>query len=144
MNMALKKQFVQQYANNFVETSVSEASPHKLIELLYDGALKNMNLAKVFIDQKNYEKKAEFINKALAILSSLRAGVDFKNGGEVAENLYSLYDYCYRTLTTASIKNSVDMVDEVIDYISGVNEAWKQMPQNIKKVSKEQLKNLGH
>jgi len=139
MNMALKKQFVQTYANNYVETAVSEATPHKLIEMLYDGVIKNLNLAKVFIDQLNYEKKAEHVNKALAILNSLRAGVDQERGGEVAENLYDLYDYCYRTLFAASSKNDPAGVSEVLELIETVSSGWKEMPDNFKRMTKEQL-----
>ena len=143
MNMALKKQFVQTYANNFVETAVSEASPHKLIEMLYDGALKNMNLAKVFIEQKNFEKKAEYINKALSILNSLRDGVDLKKGGDVAQNLYALYDYCYKKLFEVSVKNDLTLLNEVIEHIKTVSEGWKAMPDNFKRLSKEQIDKMG-
>ncbi len=139
MNLALKKQFIKQYANNYVETAVSEATPHKLVEMLYDGAIKNMNLAKVFIEQKNYEKKAEHINKALAILNALRVGVDLKKGGDVAQNLYDLYDYCYRTLFKVSAHNDMTLLDEVLGHITIVSEAWREMPDNFKRVSKEQL-----
>lgn len=143
MNMALKKQFVQAYANNYVETAVSEATPHKLIEMLYDGVIKNLNLAKVFIEQQNFEKKAEHVNKALAILNSLRAGVDQERGGEVGENLYDLYDYCYRTLFTASSKNDPAGVSEVLEHIETVSSAWKEMPDNFKRMTKEQLDKAG-
>ena len=139
MNLALKKQFIKQYANNYIETAVSEASPHKLVEMLYDGAIKNMNLAKVFIEQKNLEKKSEHINKALSILNALRAGVDLEKGGEVASNLYDLYDYCYRRLFKASVKNDATIVDEVLEHIVLVSQAWKEMPENFKRVSKAQL-----
>lgn len=142
MNMAMRNKFVQQYANNYVETAVSEASPHKLVEMLYEGALKNLNLSKVFIEQKNYEKKAEFVNKALAILNSLRAGVDVEKGGEVAENLYGLYDYCYRRTLEASAKNDAEIVIEVIDHIKTLSEAWKAMPEDIKRSSKEQIEHM--
>lgn len=142
MNMALKKQFAQQYANTYVETSVSEASPHKLVEMLYDSALKNLGIAKVFIEQKDYAKKSVFLNKALSIISALRAGVDMEKGGEVAVNLYALYDYCYRQTFEASVKNDAAIVDEVIELISEISDAWKQMPNNIKSVSKEQLDNM--
>jgi len=139
MNMTLKKQFADAYANNYVETAVSEATPHKLIEMLYDGVIKNLNLAKVFIEQKNFEKKSEHVNKALAILNSLRAGVDLERGGEVAGNLYDLYDYCYRTLFAASSKNDAVAVSEVLEHIETVSSAWKQMPENFKRMSKEHL-----
>jgi len=139
MSLALKRQFTKQYANNYVETAVSEATPHKLVEMLYDGAIKNMNLAKVFIEQKNYEKKSEYINKALAILNALRAGVDLDKGGEVAQNLYNLYDYCYRTLFTASAQNSLEALNEVLEHVLLLKGAWSEMPDNFKRVSKAQL-----
>lgn len=143
MNMALRKQFIQTYANNYVETAVSEATPHKLIEMLYDGALKNMNLAKVFIEQKNFEKKAEHINKALSILNALRDGVDLSKGGEVGQNLYALYDYCYKKLFQVSAKNDLALLDEVIEHIKTVSEGWKAMPDNFKRLSKDQIDKMG-
>jgi len=142
MNMAMKKQFIKQYANNYVETAVSEAGPHKLIQMLYEGAIKNMNIAKVFIQQKNFEKKSEHINKALAILASLRNNLDLEKGGDVANNLDGLYDYCYKTLFKASVKNDVSMLEEVLEHIQTVSSAWQQMPDNIKNASKDQLDRL--
>ncbi|WP_019556725.1 flagellar export chaperone FliS [Thiomicrorhabdus arctica] len=139
MNLALKKQFIKQYANNYIETAVSEATPHKLVEMLYDGAIKNMNLAKVFIEHKNLGKKSEHINKALSIINALRAGVDMDKGAEVAGNLYDLYDYCYRRLFEASVKNDITLLDEVLEHIISISQAWKQMPDNIKRVSKAQV-----
>ncbi|WP_373018347.1 flagellar export chaperone FliS [Thiomicrorhabdus sp.] len=142
MNMAMRNKFAQQYANNFVETAVSEATPHKLVEMLYDGALKNLNLTKVFIEQKNYEKKAEFSNKALSIINALRAGVDMEKGRDVAGNLYDLYDYCYRRVLEASTKNDTVIIDEVIEHIKTLSDAWKEMPETIKRSSKEQIERL--
>jgi len=142
MNMALKKQFIQQYANNYVETAVSEAGPHKLIQMLYEGAIKNMNMAKVFMQQKNFEKKSTHINKTLAILASLRNDLDLEKGGEVARNLDGLYEYCYRTLFKASVENDLSMLEEVMEHIQTVSNAWQQMPDNIKNASKEQLDRL--
>ncbi|MEA1988105.1 MAG: flagellar export chaperone FliS [Pseudomonadota bacterium] len=139
MNMALRNKFAQQYANTYVETAVSEASPHKLVEMLYEGALKHLNLTKVFIDQKDFEKKSEHVNKALSILNALRSGVDLDKGKEVAENLYSLYDYCYRRVFEASSQNDKVMIDEVIEHIQALAESWKQMPEDMKRVSKEQI-----
>lgn len=142
MNMALRNKMAQQYANNYVETAVSEATPHKLVEMLYEGLLKNLNLTKVFITQKDYEKKAEYVNKALRILNSLRSGVDVEKSQEVGGNLYDLYDYCYRRVFEASSQNDVGIIDEVIEHIKQLDEAWKQMPDDIKRSSKEQIEKL--
>ncbi|NPA72051.1 MAG: flagellar export chaperone FliS [Gammaproteobacteria bacterium] len=139
MNLALKKQFIKQYSDNYVETAVSEATPHKLVEMLYDAATRNIKLAKVFIQQGNNEKKSEHINKALAIINALRAGVDMDKGGEVAGNLFDLYDYCYRRLFEASLKNDTEVLDEILSHITSVSEAWKDMPENYRRASKAQI-----
>ncbi|BBP43126.1 flagellar export chaperone FliS [Thiosulfativibrio zosterae] len=142
MSLAARKNFAQQYANTYLETSISEASPHRLIELLYEGAMKNLKLSKIFIEQKNYEKKSEHLNKTLSIVISLREGVSLDKGGDVAQNLYALYDYCYRRLVKASIKNDIEILDEVLGYIAELSEAWKQIPDNYKKLSKDSLDKL--
>ena len=142
MNMALRNKFAQQYASNYVETAVTEATPHKLIEMLYEGVLKHLNLTKVFIDQKNFEKKSTHVNKTLSILNALRAGVDLEKGKEVGGNLYDLYDYCYRRVFEASSKNDSAIISEVIELIKSLDEAWKQMPEDIKRVSKDQIDKL--
>lgn len=143
MSLLQKQQFAKQYATNYVETSVSEATPHRLIEMLYDGALKHIKLVKIFMQQKNYEKKSEHMNKLLSIVLNLREGVDLKKGGEVAENLYGLYDYCYRQLVSASFKNDTVILDEVDGYLRSLSDAWQQLPDTYKKLSKTQIEKMG-
>lgn len=140
MNQLRQKQFAQQYANNYVETSVSEATPHKLVDMLYDGAIRHLKVSKVFIEQKNYEKKAFHLNKSLSIINGLKVGVDVQSGGEIAENIYALYDYCYRTVFTASRENSLEKVDEILTIFQGLSESWKQMPNDIKQASGSRIK----
>lgn len=144
MNMALKNKFAQQYANNYVETAVSEATPHKLVAMLYEGALKNLNVAKFFAEKQEFAKKSEHANKALAIINSLRAGIDMDKGADVAGNLYDLYDYCYRRVFEGSSQNNIEMLIEVIDILSGLQESWNQMPDNMKAMTKDQLEKMHH
>jgi flagellar protein FliS len=142
MNAMLKKQFADKYANNYVETSVTEASPHKLVEMLYSGALRHIKVAKVFIEQANHEKKSFHINKALSIISGLKSGINFDEAEEIAGNFFDLYDFCYRTLVEASQDNSIEKADEVIEIIQGLHDAWQQMPSNFKEADELQLKRL--
>lgn len=143
MNMTMRNNFAKAYSNTAVESAVLEASPHKLVELLYDGAIKNLSLAKIFIEQKNFEKKSVHLNKALSILAALQGSLDYSNGKEIADNLGALYDYCYRRVFIASSKNDNAIIDEVLELIKPLAEAWKQMPENIKRISKDQLSQLG-
>lgn len=139
----MMQNMAQQYAQNYVETSVSEATPHKLVDMLYEGLLKNLTLSKVFIEQKNYTKKAEHISKALAILNSLRVGIDFDRGGEIAQNLYGLYDFAYRQLFRASASNDHALIDEVSELIKPLREAWNELPDTYKRASNDQIQRMG-
>lgn len=142
MNLAARKQFAEQYAHTYVDTAVSEAGPHKLVEMLYDNALKQMKLAKIFIEQKDYEKKARHINNALSSVMLLRDGLNPDKGGEIAQNLDALYSYCYRRIMEASVENNVSILDEVTEYIQDLKSAWLEMPEAYKKISKEKLNKM--
>lgn len=143
MNMALRNKFAEQYANNYVETAVSEATPHKLVDMLYEGAVKHLKISKVFFEQKNYEKKSEHINKSLSIIAALKTGVDIEKGGDVAQNLFDLYDYCHRMVFKASTANDSPALDEVIDILLSLHDAWRSMPEEFKRASKEQIVRSG-
>ncbi|MBF6058387.1 MULTISPECIES: flagellar export chaperone FliS [Thiomicrorhabdus] len=139
MNAYTRNRFATQYAKNFAETSVSEATPHKLVSMLYAALVKNLNLTKAFMAQKKFADKAKVSNKALAILLSLKTGLDMEKGEEVADNLFQLYDYCYRRLVEASAKNDPAMIDELLLHVKGLQEAWDDMPDQIKYAEKHQL-----
>jgi flagellar protein FliS len=142
MTNTLKKNFLNAYKTTAVESAVTEATPHRLMELLYAGVIKNLKLANIFIEQKNYEKKSHHLNKSLAILSSLKSGVSEYETNEVTVNLSALYDYCYRQVFAASVENNTVKIDEVIQLIEPVSQAWQQMPENLKRASREQLEKL--
>ena len=143
MNMAMRNNFAKAYSNMAVESSVSEATPHKLVELLYDNLIKNLKLGKIFLEQKNYEKKAEHLNKSLSMIAALQAGLDYEKGKDIAENLGALYEYCYKNVFKASSSGDLSLIDEVIELIEPIADAWKQMPENIKRVSKDQIDSMG-
>ncbi|MBE0471594.1 MAG: flagellar export chaperone FliS [Methyloprofundus sp.] len=139
MSLAMRNKFVQQYANNYVETAVTEAKPHKLITLLYQAGIKNLNLAKVFVERKDYAKKAEHVNKVISIIFGLKSGLDMDAGGEVSQNLWDLYDYMARTTFKGSATNDVSKFDEVNDLLKNLLEAWVQMPSDYQNLTQEQL-----
>ncbi|WP_232504056.1 flagellar export chaperone FliS [Thiomicrospira microaerophila] len=135
----MKNKFAQAYANNYVETAVSEATPYKLVKLLYEAGLKNVAVIKVFIQRKDMEKKSEFVSKLIGVLYGLRGGLDLQAGGEVAANLYALYDYMIRLSFQASAKNDIAKFEEVEGLLKDLNEAWAQMPAEFQSLSQSQL-----
>jgi flagellar protein FliS len=119
---------VNAYAKVGLETSVISASPHKLIVLLYDGALVAVKNAANHMAAGNIAGKGEAIGKALDIINNgLRASLDKKGGGEIAANLDALYVYMAQRLLTASLQNKTAMLDEVQALLVDLRDAWTQI-----------------
>jgi flagellar protein FliS len=119
------KRGVNAYANVGLETNIASASPHKLIIMLYDGALAALLTAKMNMVAGNIAVKGMAISKAINIIDNgLRVSLDIKAGGEIAENLDALYDYMSRRLFQANLKNDAIAVEEVHGLLAGLREAW--------------------
>lgn len=122
------RQGINAYKKIGVETGVLAASPHKLIVMLYEGALKAIDQAAVHMEAGDIEKKGEAISKAVQIiLIGLRSSLNREAGGELAENLYNLYDYMARRLFEANVKNNLEMLAEVRKLLSDIKGAWDEI-----------------
>jgi len=109
-----------------LETSVMNASPHKLVLMLYDGAITAIHRSKVHLEQNEIPEKGKAISKAIDIIENgLKSSLDMKVGGDLAERLYMLYDYMCNALLEANIKNSVEKLDEVVRLLSQLRSAWE-------------------
>ena len=93
---------LQAYQKVNTQTSITDADPHKLIQLLYNGALERINMAKARMRAKDFEGKGKLITKTIEIIGGLRSFLDFEKGGDLALRLESLYDYMERTLFEAN------------------------------------------
>lgn len=119
---------VNAYAKVGMETSVISASPHKLIVMLYDGALVAIKSAAVHMAAGRIAEKGAAISKALDIVNNgLRASLDKKAGGDIAANLDALYVYMTERLLTGSLQNSTVMLDEVQTLLLDLRDAWTQI-----------------
>jgi flagellar protein FliS len=119
------KRGVNAYANVGLETGIASASPHKLIVMLYDGALAALLGAKANIAAGNIAAKGSAISKAISIIDNgLRASLDKDAGGEIAANLDALYDYMSRRLLHANLKNDVGIIEEIHGLLADLRGAW--------------------
>ena len=114
-------------ANEYMNNQVMSASRKKLLIMLYDGAIKNLKIAEIAIDEKNIEKTNSNLTKTQAILAELMSSLDFNSGGEIARNLYQLYEYMYNKLVKANINKDKDAVSEVRNFIEELRETWMQI-----------------
>jgi flagellar protein FliS len=115
---------LQAYQRVNTQTSITDADPHKLIQLLYNGALERINMAKARMQAKDYEGKGKLITKAIEIIGGLRSFLDFEQGGDLAVRLEGLYDYMERSLFEANARNDVAKLDEVANLLRSIKEGW--------------------
>jgi len=110
-----------------VSSEVASASPHKLVQMLFNFIVKNLTQAKLQIQRGDRIEKCNLIQKTLATLDVLRVSLDKESGGSLAENLESLYDYIERQLVVANIKNDAAMIDEALGLVGSIKSAWEQV-----------------
>lgn len=119
---------INAYTNVGLETSVTTADPHKLILLLYQGALLAISTAKNQMLRKDIAAKGKYISQAIMIIEEgLKASLDKNAGGELAQNLSNLYDYMSQRLLIANLKNDVSALDEVSRLLSELKGAWEEI-----------------
>lgn len=111
-----------------VETGVETADPHKLILMLFDGALVAIAQAANAMRAGNLRVKGESVSKAIQIVEQgLKASVDEKSGGELAQQLRSLYDYVSQRLLFASMRNQPEGLQEATGLLGQLRDAWSQI-----------------
>lgn len=115
---------IQSYASVKVQSGVDDASPHRLIQMLFEGALERIAQAKGAMQQKQLARKGELLGKAINIVGGLQGSLNDRDGGELAANLDSLYDYIIRRLTQANYENNLDYLDECGRLLGELKSAW--------------------
>ena len=128
MNISTRNAALNAYGKQNLATQVEVASPHRLIVMLFEGAITACFLAKAHMQNGLVAEKGKAISKAIAIVEEgLRLSLDKEEGGELASNLDALYAYMGRQLLQANLRNDADRLDEVIGLLSGLKEAWQQI-----------------
>lgn len=113
------------YAKVGLETGVVAASPHKLIVMLFDGAIASLKAATGHMAARQYEQKGAAISKTIQIIEEgLRASLDKKKGGEIAASLDGLYVYIVHRLVQANLRNDPAMIAEALGLLADLKGAW--------------------
>lgn len=115
-----------------LDSQINGATPHQLIVLLYDGAINAMKRAEIYFQSGNIPRRGEMISRAINIIDNgLRAGLDHEKGGQIAEELESLYEYISRTLLEANVTKSGEKLPHLIALMTEMSETWQAIgPQN--------------
>ena len=111
-----------------VETSMHTIDQHQLVSLLYEGVLTSIATARGAMARGDVLGKVNGISKAVRILEEgLSTALDKVDGGELAENLGALYDYCMHRLILANARNDDALMHEVMQLIEPVATGWNEM-----------------
>ncbi len=127
----MKSKLDQTYGQVKTQTNVEIASPHRLIQMLMEGALEKINFAKNYMLNGNIAEKGAHISWAISIVSGLRVSLDAEKGGEIARNLEALYDYIERRLLQANLENKVEYLDEIMGLLLEIKSGWDAIEDQI-------------
>ena len=123
-----------------IESSLLTANPHQIILMMYDGLLESIAKGKGAIERKDLETKSKMLTKAVNILAALDNSLDAKAEPEISKNFSALYVYCIDKLNEISISMDTKGLDQVIEFLKPLRDAWKDMPETSKQEGIELLK----
>ena len=125
---AMTRNALNAYSKISVDVGVTTADPHELVSMLFNGAIKSISEARLHMQNKEISARGKALSKAISIIDEgLKISLDDKLGGELAQNLKALYEYMCHRLLTASIKNEIAPLDEVISLLNELSEAWNSI-----------------
>lgn len=117
---------LRQYQKVNSHAQTSEASPHRLVQMLMEGGLDRMAQAKGALSRGDVAQKGLMLGKAVDIISGLREGLDASKAEDpkAVGDLDSLYAYMSTRLTEANLKNDPQIIDEVARLLITVKSGW--------------------
>lgn len=118
---------LKQYQQMSAHGAVMDATPHRLIQMLLDGAMTRIVTAKGHMERGKIAEKGEHISQAMAIIEGLRNSLDFEQGGDIAQNLDNLYEYITNILFKANRDNNLELLTESAFLIGEIKGAWDEI-----------------
>ena len=109
---------------SYREAAVAGASPVRLVILLYEQAMEDLQRAIAAHDRADIEGRTREINHAVLVIGHLEATLDPEHGGKVAENLKLFYQHLRTALVQAQCQQSVAAMEQVISQLLQVHGAW--------------------
>ena len=114
----------QNAAQNYLKTKIFTATPEQLQLMLYDGAIRFAEQARVALEKKNFDQSYSMISRVQRIITEMNASLKHDVYPEMCGKLASLYNYVYRKLVEANIEHKVDSLDEALRLLRFQRETW--------------------
>ena len=122
-----------QAAATYQRNAVLTASPEKLVKLLYDGAIKNLEKSKLGLSDAKSARSPEVgqsLSRAMGILGELRASLDHAAGGQIAKDLDRLYEFSLDQLSQANLTRTPAGVTNTLQVMRTLQEGWNGIIAN--------------
>jgi len=114
-------------AQNYRKHAISTQEPGRLLVMLYDGALRFLDIAEEKLEAGDDKAKWVYIGKAQDIVAELNNSLNMEAGGELAHNLRALYHYIHRELSVANAERDVQKIRECREILEELMDGWKQI-----------------
>ena len=128
------------YSQVNINSTLLTADPHQVILMMYDGLLESIAKVKGAIERKDLAVKSQMVTKAVNILSALDNSLDAEAEPKISATFSDLYQYCIDRLNDTNITLDVSGLDEVVELLKPLRDAWQAMPEAAKKEGLDLLK----
>jgi flagellar protein FliS len=108
----------------YLRTKVMTASPEELHLMLYDGAIRFAEEAKLALQEKNLEKAYESLVRTQNIVLEMSSGLNHEANPDLSAKLSSLYNFIYRRLIDANMKRDISAIDDALKILTYQRETW--------------------
>ncbi|EDQ00699.1 flagellar export chaperone FliS [Shewanella benthica] len=119
---------LQSYRKVSLDNEIGVASPHRIIQMMFEGALQRIAQSRYAIENADIANKGVNIGKAIGIISGLNSSLNMEEGGEMVNNVSDLYDFMLRRLSEANISNDIKALDDVSEILKTIKEGWDAIP----------------
>lgn len=115
------------FSKTYKKQQIESASPGELVVLLYDGAIDYLTKAQNALNSDGLDRIEKFHNNLIScqnIITELTASLDMEKGGDIAKNLFRLYDFMYRKLVSANLDKNQDDLTSIKNMLVQLRDAW--------------------
>lgn len=120
-----------QYRSLELETKVANASPHELIQMLFEGAIERLIQAKACAERGDVSAKGVFLSKALGIVGGLRESLNMEMESDIPQNLDRLYEYIQLRLIRGNLNEDHAAFTECIELIKTIKSGWEGIADEV-------------
>ena len=120
---------MQNYLDNDIASKVENDNPHKIVEEILKDLKNNLSLLAHCLQNNDTisRAKSDSFSKSLTAIYILQSSLDFNQGGEIAENLNKIYEFCRTTIIKSFSKKDFEAIKKLEPLINEILEGWKDI-----------------